>query len=57
MLFEGVRYKLPVIANQSAFLVWQSPGYSGIFGKQTNALTNRPELLGDCHTSVRAGSQ
>ena len=57
MLFEGVRYKLPVIANQSAFLVWQSPGYSGMLGKRANALTNRPELLGDCHTSVRAGSQ
>ena len=26
LLFESARYKLPVIANQSAFLVWQSLG-------------------------------
>ena len=38
-------------------LAWQSPYISGIYEKRTNALTNRPELLGDCHTSVRAGSQ
>ena len=29
--------------------MWQSPGYSEMSEKQTNALTNRPELLGDCH--------
>ena len=28
---------------------WQSPGYSEMSEKRTNALTNRPELLGDCH--------
>ena len=28
---------------------WQSPGFSGLHVKRTNALTNRPELLGDCH--------
>ncbi|MDY6181171.1 MAG: hypothetical protein SPI15_10020, partial [Candidatus Faecousia sp.] len=31
-------------------LAWQSPGYSGMYEKRTNAQTNRPELLGDCHT-------
>ena len=28
---------------------WQSPEYSEMSEKRTNALTNRPELLGDCH--------
>ena len=36
-----------VIARSAA--TWQSPGFSGMYGKRTNALTNRPELLGDCH--------
>ena len=36
-----------VIARSEA--TWQSPGYSEMSEKRTNALTNRPELLGDCH--------
>ena len=28
---------------------WQSPYIYGLYVKRTNALTNRPELLGDCH--------
>ena len=39
--------KIAVIARSEA--TWQSPGSSEIFEKWTNALTNRPELLGDCH--------
>ena len=36
-----------VIARSEA--TWQSPGYAEVFEKRTNALTNRPELMGDCH--------
>ena len=36
-----------VIARSEA--TWQSPGYSEMSKKRTNALTNRPELSGDCH--------
>ena len=36
-----------VIARSEA--TWQSPGYSEMSEKRTNALTNCPELLGDCH--------
>ena len=39
--------KNAVIARSEA--TWQSPGYSEMSEKRTNALTNRPELLGDCH--------
>ena len=39
--------KNAVIARSVA--TWQSPGFSGMYEKRTNALTNRPELLGDCH--------
>ena len=39
--------KNAVIARSAA--TWQSPGSSGIYEKWTNALTNLPELLGDCH--------
>ena len=38
-------------------LAWQSPGSSGMYEKRITALTNRPELLGDCHTRLRPGSQ
>ena len=31
------------------------PDRGKMYEKRTNALTNRPELLGDCHTSVRTG--
>ena len=37
--------------------MWQSPGSSEICEKRTNALTNCSEKLGDCHTSLRTGSQ
>ena len=36
-----------VIARSEA--TWQSPRSSEMAEKRTNALTNRPELLGDCH--------
>ena len=36
-----------VIARSAA--TWQSPYISEMSEKRTNALTNRPELLGDCH--------
>ena len=36
-----------VIARSEA--TWQSPGYSEMSEKRTKALTNRPELMGDCH--------
>ena len=36
-----------VIARSEA--TWQSPGYSEMSEKRANALTNRPELSGDCH--------
>ena len=39
--------KKPVIANQSAFLVWQSPNFSG------QKLIGSTLKLGDSHTSVR----
>ena len=47
-------YDFAVIASQCAGLPWQSPGYSGMYEKRTNALTNRSELLGDCHGSPAA---
>ena len=39
--------KKPVIANQSAFLVWQSPNFSG------PKLIGSALKLGDSHASVR----
>ena len=47
----GMRYKLPVIANQSAFLVWQSPKDSGRFSFRF------PIQPGDSHASVRYFSE
>ena len=45
LLFETLIFA--VIARSEA--TWQSPGYSEMSEKRTNALTNPPELLGDCH--------
>ena len=45
LVFETLIFA--VIARSEA--TWQSPGYSEMSEKRTNALTNRPELLGDCH--------
>ena len=66
LVFDGMRPKLSVIANQSAFLVWQSPGpmESGhdYHQKSRRLLFFRvlfgtfPLYPGDCH-SVRTGSQ
>ena len=39
--------EFPVIANQSAFLVWQSPNFSG------PKLIGSTLKLGDSHASVR----
>ena len=39
--------EFPVIANQSAFLVWQSPNFSG------PKLIGSALKLGDSHASVR----
>ena len=58
--------EFPVIANQSAFLVWQSPEQkyhfswmnSGKWQDRTVYMTmGSPEFDGDSHASVRTGSE
>ena len=48
---SGEPVEKPVIANQSAFLVWQSPNFSG------QKLIGSTLKLGDSHASVRTGSE